>query len=51
MTQAQNAIGFVCGLSTRKTSMPSPIQWSRISLHASHSATRSASASGQKLIG
>jgi hypothetical protein len=51
MTHAQNAVGLVCGLSTRKIRTPLAIQKSRISLHASHSAARSSSRSGQKLIG
>ncbi len=51
MSHAQNAIGLVCGLSTRKIRMPWSIQYRRTSRHAFHSATRSASRSGQKLIG
>ena len=51
ISQAQNAIGLVCGLSTRKMRTPSPIQYRSTSRHAFHSATRSASRSGQKLIG
>ena len=51
ISQAQKANGLVCGLSTRKIVTPWAIQWSRMALHASHSATRSDSSSGQKLIG
>ncbi len=51
ISQAQNAIGLVCGLSTRKMRTPWPIQYRRTSRHAFQSATRSASRSGQKFIG
>ena len=43
MSHSQKANGLVCGLSTRKMRTPWPIQWSRMSRHASHSAARSAS--------
>ena len=51
MSHAQKAIGLVCGLSTRKTRMPWSIQYRSTSRHAFHSAARSASRAGQKLIG
>ena len=51
MTQSQKANGLVWGLSTRKIRMPWPIQNSRISLQACHSAIRSAGSAGHMLSG
>jgi hypothetical protein len=51
MTHAQNASGFVCGLSTRKIRTPRRAQVANTSRQAAHNSRRSSSRSGQKRIG
>ena len=41
ISQRQNANGFVCGLSTRKTLTPQSTHWSTTLSSASHSARQS----------